>query len=86
VIGGEIQAVEGIQEIDFDCFSKQLINLLNFGDKYLFNALDEKYDEVSKILTEGKLEEGKKLLSIISIASMLYLEESKKNLLKCYKK
>ncbi|MCG3224084.1 MAG: hypothetical protein H7647_06430 [Candidatus Heimdallarchaeota archaeon] len=81
-----IQAVEGIQEIDFDCFSKQLINLLNFGDKYLFNALDEKYDEVSKILTEGKLEEGKKLLSIISIASMLYLEESKKNLLKCYKK
>ncbi|MHA1591755.1 MAG: hypothetical protein ACTSUP_04735 [Candidatus Heimdallarchaeaceae archaeon] len=81
-----IQAVEGVQEIDLNCFSKQMMKLLNFGDNYLFDALNEKYDEVSAILTEGKLEEGNKLLSIINIASMLYSEENKKSLLKCYKK
>ncbi len=81
-----IQATEGIQEIDLNCFSKQMKNLLSIGNKYLFDALNEKYDEVSTILTEGKLEESKKLLSIINIASMLYSEESKKDLLKCYKK
>ena len=81
-----LQIVEGVQEIDLNCFSKQMINLLNFGDKYLFEALNKKYDEVSKILTEGDLEETKKLLYVINIASMLYSEESKKKLMKCLEK
>ena len=81
-----IQAVEGIQEIDLNCFSKRMKELLDFGENYLFEALDEKHDEVSKILTEGGLHESKKLLSIISIASMLYSEESKKTLMKCFEK
>lgn len=80
-----IQAVEGIQEIDLNCFSKRMKELLNSGDKYLFEALDKKHDEVSKILAEGGIHESKKLLSIISIASMLYSEESKKTLVKCFK-
>ena len=81
-----IQAVEGIQEIDLNCFSKRMKELLDFGENYLFEALDKKHDEVSIILTEGGLHESKKLLSIISIASMLYSEESKKTLMKCFEK
>ncbi|MCK4972603.1 MAG: hypothetical protein KAS52_04725 [Candidatus Heimdallarchaeota archaeon] len=81
-----IQAVEGIQEIDLNCFSKRMKELLDFGENYRFEALDKKHDEVSIILTEGGLHESKKLLSIISIASMLYSEESKKTLMKCFEK
>ncbi len=81
-----IQTVEGVQEIDLNCFSKRMIELLNTGEKYLFEALNKKHDEVSKILLEGGLHESKKLLSIISIASMLYSEESKKTLVKCFEK
>ncbi len=79
-----IQAVEGVQKLDLNCFSKRMIELLNSGNNYLYEALNKKYDEVSKILTEGGFEESKKLLSIINIASMLYSEQSKKNLGECF--
>ncbi len=81
-----LQIVEDVQEMDLDCFSKRIVDIMNAGDKYVFNALNEKYDEVSKILTEGGLEESKKLLHVLNIVSILYSEAKEKNLLKCYKK
>ena len=80
-----LQIVEGVQEIDLTCFSKRIVDIMNSGDKYVFNALNEKYDEVSSILTEGGLEETKKLLHVLNIASILYSEAKENGLMKCYK-
>ncbi|MHA1346604.1 MAG: hypothetical protein ACTSVO_04125 [Candidatus Heimdallarchaeaceae archaeon] len=79
-----LQVVEEIPKIDLNCFSKRIVDLLKFGESYVFEALNKKHDEVALILAEGGLEESKKLLSIINIATMLYSEEKEKNLLKCY--
>ena len=81
-----LQIVEDVQEMDLDCFSKRIVDIMNAGDKYVFNALNEKYEDVSKILTEGGLEETKKLLHVLNIASILYSEAKEKSLMKCYKK
>ncbi len=81
-----LQIVEDVQEIDLNCFSKRVVDIMNSGNNYVFNALNERYEEVSKILTEGGFEESKKLLYVLSIVSSLYSEAKEESLMKCLKK